>query len=678
MKSRNFCKWGLVWLLLWCLGSVQAGQRVALVIGNAAYQGEKSLRNPGNDAQDVAAALQQAGLQVRRHTNLGRSEMNRAIDEFMHAAEGAELAVVYYSGHGMQANGEAYLIPVDAKIKNERDVRNESIRLADLMDDLEIKRIGNTLLIIDACRDNPYRSRTKGGVKGLARPKEMNGAFLVAYATADGTTADDGDTRNGLYTEQLLKQLGQSGKSLRDVVEDTQLAVEKISNGAQRPKNYGDTAKFRSITLQGGTQLASLQAEPVVRIAAPQPSPSSLSAPARNQDAETQFWQEVKSSNSRDYVEAYIKQYPKGKYLALAKVELKRLDDAQRAERARQEAQQQRALEQERQSALRAEQASWEAAKAGNTPESYASYLASYPAGNFASLAEAAQQRLQRDAAYQAEAQAWKQAETATNSATVQAYVSRYPNGRYQSQAQIKLAALQKEEAEMRPGKVFKDCADCPEMVVVPAGNFTMGSIENADENPPHSVNIKSFAIGKYEVTQGQWKAVMGSNPSHFGNCGDNCPVEKVSWNDAKDFIQMLNAKTGKSYSLPSESEWEFACRAGGGHRYCGSDNVDAVGWHNGNSANSTHPVGQKQANAYGLYDMSGNVWEWIEDIWHGNYAGAPTDGNVWVSGDEQSQRVRRGGSWVNVTVSLRSADRDRYAPDYRINYIGFRIARTL
>ena len=180
-------------LLVWPAAHAQS-KRMALVIGNAAYQGEKPLRNPGNDAADVAAALQRAGITVQRHTNLGRTDMNRAIDSFMAAAEGAELAVVYYSGHGMQAGGEAFLIPTDAKISSERDVRSEGIRLGELMDDLEGKRIRNTLLIIDACRDNPYRSRTKSATKGLARPKEMNGAFLVAYATADGTTADDGES----------------------------------------------------------------------------------------------------------------------------------------------------------------------------------------------------------------------------------------------------------------------------------------------------------------------------------------------------------------------------------------------------------------------------------------------------------------------------------------------------
>ena len=170
--------------------------------------------------------------------------------------------------------------------------------------------------------------------------------------------------------------------------------------------------------------------------------------------------------------------------------------------------------------------------------------------------------------------------------------------------------------------------------------------------------------MGKTEVTQGQWKAIMGSPPPelYFKDCGDNCPVERVSWNDAKEFIQRLNAKTGKQYRLPSESEWEYACRAGGTHTYCGSDNVDSVAWYANNSGIKTNYVAQKQANAFGLYDMSGNVWEWVEDCYDSNCG----------------RRVLRGGSWGSGADSLRAADRDYDDPGSRGGSGGFRVARTL
>ncbi|MFN7695754.1 MAG: caspase domain-containing protein, partial [Burkholderiales bacterium] len=261
--SPRWCV-ALNWLcfLLLCLGVLSASQaqaqtpaastkRIALVIGNAAYVGEKPLRNPVNDAVDVEAAFKASGLRVYRHTDLGRKALNQAVEDFMRQAEDADLAIIYFSGHGMQTSGETFLLPTDAQIQTERDVRSEGLRLGELMDDLQGKRVRHSVLILDACRNNPFSTRTRSTVRGLARPKEMSSAFLVAYATADGTTADDGAGRNGTYTEQLLAQMkgANARRSLRDIVEDTQLAVEAATRGAQSPKTYGDTARFRAVAL---------------------------------------------------------------------------------------------------------------------------------------------------------------------------------------------------------------------------------------------------------------------------------------------------------------------------------------------------------------------------------------------------------------------------------------------
>ena len=229
--------------------------------------------------------------------------------------------------------------------------------------------------------------------------------------------------------------------------------------------------------------------------------------------------------------------------------------------------------------------------------------------------------------------------------------------------------------ADSSPGKLFKDCPECPEMVAIPAGSFAMGS-NGSDEQPVHRVTLRSFSMGKTEVTQGQWRALMGSNPSSFSNCGDNCPVERVSWEDAKQFVSRLSAKTGKTYRLPSEAEWEYACRAGGRHEYCGSDSADNVGWYSGNSGGATHAAAGKQANAWGLHDMSGNVWEWTEDCSNRNYSSAPTDGSAWTAGD-CSLRVVRGGSWYGNPQDLRSAIRYGVTTALRDYSFGFRVART-
>lgn len=214
---------------------------------------------------------------------------------------------------------------------------------------------------------------------------------------------------------------------------------------------------------------------------------------------------------------------------------------------------------------------------------------------------------------------------------------------------------------------------------MIPAGSFEMGSNSgDGDEKPVHSVRIgKAFALGKTEVTQRQWRAVMGNNPSHFSNCGDDCPVEKLNWDEAQDFLRKLSQKTGKSYRLPSEAEWEYACRAGGRDEYCGGGNIDSLAWYTSNSGSKTHPVAGKQANAWGLYDMSGNVWEWTEDCGNGNYNGAPTDGSAWTSGN-CGARVLRGGSWIDGPWLARAAVRYGFDTSSRDYFDGFRPARML
>jgi formylglycine-generating enzyme required for sulfatase activity len=230
-------------------------------------------------------------------------------------------------------------------------------------------------------------------------------------------------------------------------------------------------------------------------------------------------------------------------------------------------------------------------------------------------------------------------------------------------------------------GKTFRDCPDCPEMVEIPAGSFIMGSSNGEpNERPVHGVNIaRPFAIGKTEVTQMQWQALMGDNPSYFTSCGDTCPVEQVSWDDTQQYIKKLNAKTGKQYRLPSEAEWEYACRGGNQQEYCGSGNADAVAWNGYNSGSfffkTPHPAASKQANAFGLYDMSGNVWEWVEDSYHDSYNGAPEDGGAWMNG---SMHVLRGGSWGYDQPFSRAAARSKFAANYRYYSYGFRLAQTL
>jgi formylglycine-generating enzyme required for sulfatase activity len=217
------------------------------------------------------------------------------------------------------------------------------------------------------------------------------------------------------------------------------------------------------------------------------------------------------------------------------------------------------------------------------------------------------------------------------------------------------------------------------EMVAIKGGTFRMGSNEGDDEKPIHSVTVSDFSIGKTEVTQAQWTAIMSSNPSNFK--GDNLPVEMVTWDDVQVFLGKLNTKTGKTYRLPTEAEWEYA--AGGGEnsrtKYAGTDSESSLGnysWYGDNSGNKTHPVGTKQPNQLGLYDMSGNVWEWCSDWYGGNYYSSSPQNNP-KGASTGSDRVLRGVSWYSTASRCRVSYRYSYYPAARSYYFGFRLVRS-
>jgi len=291
----------------------------------------------------------------------------------------------------------------------------------------------------------------------------------------------------------------------------------------------------------------------------------------------------------------------------------------------------------------------WDEAKAIGNREAFEAYLSSYPMGRYGALAKASIVRL--------------------GQTTV-------PFGASQvTQPSVQSAVVQQPKA----GSVFKECNDCPEMVVIPAGTFLMGTQDKGqDETPQHSVSIKGFAIGRFEVTQAQWLAVMSTDPSRFK--GSRHPVENVTWDEIQEFLRRLNATTGKAYRLPSEAEWEYSARAGSQTHYHFGDKTDELSryaWFNGNSGGTTHPVGEKLPNEFGLYDMHGNVWEWTDDCWNKDYGGAPSDGSAWSRG-ECGLRVLRGGSQIGGSENARSGFRNRSDRSTRGFSYGFRLARTL
>jgi formylglycine-generating enzyme required for sulfatase activity len=639
-------------------------QRVALVIGNAAYA-DRPLRNPVNDAQLMQATLRELGFQVQVATDVDRRGLLSALRDFEARARGAEVALFYFAGHGAQVGGANYLIPINAPIRNETDVPDEALDASSVLRRIEEGRARVGLVILDACRDNPFPGSVRSSMRGLARMSVPTGS-IVAYATAPGSTADDGAGDNGTYTAALARYLKTPGLDIKEVFDRTAQEVEKETNGKQRPRE--------EIGLRGRFVLND-------RVPSVTTVPPSV-APAAGESGVTLADLEREAQVRRKWVE----------WQQRMQTDYDRIVGFREAADLRVQAWQ-RFL------------GAWK----DDNPTG----------GEDERLREQAQVRLaeaQREVREQEQARAQEVQRAREQAAAAQAAAARLP------------------------GTVFRDCAECPEMVVVPPGRFQMGSPASEvgrepDEGPVREVRIGyPLAVGRHEVTRREFgrfvattgyrteaernvgaQGCFGWNGSKFDwvpglnwrspgfDQGEDHPVVCVSWNDAQVYLKWLNdSAPGRGYRLLSEAEWEYAARAGrGSSRYPWGDDVDAreqCAWANGADQTAkaqvpyaggwtvsncsdghayTSPVGRFRANAFGLHDMHGNVWEWVQDVWHDSYAGAPSDGSAWMGGGDQSRRVLRGGSGINTPQYLRSAIRLRSTPVSRIDDTGFRIART-
>lgn len=463
------------------------GERTALVIGNGAYR-DSPLKNPVADARAMAAALEKTGFTVTKLENANRIRMREALRDWGNRISLGGVGLFYYAGHGMQVKGRNFLVPVDADIRGEDEVATEALELDAILAKMESARNSLNILILDACRNNPFARSFRSSQQGLAQIDAPLGTF-VAYATAPGRTAADGEGGNGLYTTHLLAQLQRPGFGLEEVFKATRQAVVKASHGAQVP--------WENSSLMGHF---SFSGEPPVK--APVVAEPPVSAP--------------RTDGSDRYTNAF--------------------------------------------------------------------------------------------------------------------------------------------------GMAF---------VRVPSGSFVMGGMGSGLE-PLHRVKVAGFWFGQTEVTQAQWQSVTGNNPSFFE--GEDRPVEQVSFDDIQGFLSKLNARDSKNrYRLPTEAEWEYASRAGAAGE--APEDLNAVSWNLANSENTTHPVGSKQPNAWGLYDMLGNVWEWCQDTWHDDYQGAPSDGSAWI--DEGGARVIRGGRWDKGAEWARHCVRGFGGTAARYNTIGLRLVRV-
>ena len=759
-----------------------AGQRVALVIGNASYAHAPALANPLNDASDIGAALERLGFAVTRLENADQAALRRGLQAFALAASASEVAVVFYAGHGIEVDQRNFLVPVDARLVSDRDVEFETVPL-ELVSRAVERASGLRLVILDACRENPFAASmqragaTRSIGRGLARV-EPSGETLVAYAAKEGTVASDGDGRNSPYSAALLGHLAEPGLEVGLMFRKVRDAVLASTGGRQEPFVYG------SLSSRGAYLGVRPDSAPVTG-----PGPDDTE-PARENTGrlvvqrlalEQSFWESVKDSADVADIHAYLDKYPNGHYEVLARNRLRQLSSAseedapqaaavpkgasqgssaapapahpesleaslglKRPERGRiqqgltalgfdpgpadglfgrgtrgaigkwqlsrgvmvtgyLDAEAAKTLlaaagagasgEAARDERLAAEREFWASVKGSKDPSDFDAYMEAYPGGVYAKLARRWRDELiaSDDASY----------ERARSSGTVESYgeyLRSYPAGRHVAEAAEEAERLVREH---EPGRVFRDCDACPEMIVVPAGSFMMGSPSSeegrgGDEGPVHRVTIPAaFAVGKYEVTFSEWEACVagggcdGHRPGDRGWGRGQRPVVHVSWEDTRSYVGWLSRKTGKQYRLLSEAEWEYSARAGttGPFHFGDTISTDQANY-NGNGTygsgregvdrRKTVPVGSFPANGFGLHDMHGNVWEWVEDCRHDSYLGAPSDGRAWTTGGECSKRVLRGGSWGSGPRYLRSADRDRSSTGNRFNSVGFRVSRTL
>jgi formylglycine-generating enzyme required for sulfatase activity len=503
--------------------SQQRTNQVALVIGNANYPDASTpLPTTIKDVRSIAEEFRRNDFEVDLKENVGKEDMQRAIDAFTGKIRSGTVALLYFSGFGIQVGRQTYLIPVNAQIWTEADARRDAISLDSVLAEMQRKGARVKIIIVDAARRNPFERRFRPSAAGLAAIDAPEGT-LALYSAAPGKVINDGTGENSLFVGELIKELRVPNLSAEEVFNHTRVGVSRASNNEQVP--WVASSLLEEFYFPRSRQTA----------ATPAPTPTPTPAPSPT--------------------------------------------------------------------------------PAPPAPNPTATAAAGY-----------------------------------------------------------------------KPGDVFRDCAECSEMVVVPAGSFDMGAATDF-EKPVHRVTFaKPFAMGRYEVTFEEWDRCVAAGrckykPDDHGWGRENRPVINVSWIDAKEYTTWLSEKAGKTYRLPSEAEWEYAARGGTNSTYwwgreVGARQANCRECATG-SALQTSPVGSFKPNPFGLFDTAGNAAEWVEDCWNDNYRGAPQNGSAWTTG-QCRLRVLRGGAFDSQARYLGSAARFRYDSDVRYFANGLRVLREL
>lgn len=767
------------------IAPAQAAERIALVIGNSKYV-ESPLKNPENDAQDMAEKLEFHGFKVTRLINENQRTMEQEIKRFTSQLNEDTVGLFYFAGHGVQVSGQNYLVPIDAQIDTEEDVRYEAVHLGRIIDGMRYGRGRLNLVILDACRNNPYSSSFRSAERGLARASPATGTMIM-YATEPGNVAADGADRNGIFTGALLDAIEEDASAeIETLFKRTSAKVNRLTDGKQAPWSegiiYGD---FAFASEQAEQPQAEQVVEPVVEQAPSAPRSEQLppvgpvaELPSSNLDA--LMWQSAERYGDLAAYKAYAESFPNGFFIKFAQLAIDRLEaeqakvaaeqakikeeqervaeqlrleqeekDRLAAENKRKEqeerqrlAQQERLKQQElerladekrrREEAARLERekaeqlaarekraAELEAAKKAEQDRLTAKLQQEQQEQQRSEIARTIQAESDSLARQQAQISSWKAGETAlsispsdrvriqlalntmdinvgaadgrwgprTRAGIKQWQASKgYEETGYLDDLSYRILLAEMPENLQQTTEVF---AFEPQMVLIPGGRFTMGANRGpGNEKPARQVTVTSFELSRYEVTFDQFEAFARAerapSPDDRAWGRGNRPVINVTWEEAKAYVDWLSRKTGKAYRLPSEAEWEYAARAGSETAYSfGDSSKQLCEYANGEDVRCdgfkfTAPVGSFKPNAYGLFDMHGNVGEWVEDCWHSNYRGAPGDGRAWLENGRCGTRVLRGGAWSNSSSSLRSSSRTAYTVITRLSSGGFRVARSL
>lgn len=651
---------GVVCLFLATLSSaLGAENRTALIIGNADYS-ESPLKNPGNDARDMADALEQIGFDTTLVIDVDRRQMGKSIRDFgRKLRKRGGVGLFYYAGHGMQIDNRNYLIPVDSPMEEEDEVPYESVDVGSVLAKMESAGNALNVIILDACRNNPFPSQFRSSSRGLARVEAPIGS-LVVYSTAPGSVADDGDGRNGIFTGHLLEQLRTPGLSLQETVRRTRAAVVKATERAQVP--WESSSLLIDIAFTKPLAVKALQPNP--EPAAPKAKPVTVinKKPEEAEDVE-------KLIAAKSFRTLTVKATPADARVRIMNIAAPYTPGIE--------------------------------LDPSNTYDVYVTHNDYQAWRETISLTKANNELhvvlTPRNEAHELAGIKSKKQQPIVNNNPLTPALSRIRGGRFSmgcSNGDVTCEAYEKPAVnvtveDFRMGQT--------EVTVGQFKRFVKASgyVTDAEKNAGGFKGCYVYRdVGGISRSTAKWnwdKSSSWKNPGFKQS--DLHPVTCVSWNDALAYTQWLTRHTGVAYRLPTEAEWEFAARAGSTTRFqtgnspdglCASGNgadktVSPKGsrWASHASCADNHwfsaPVATYAANPYELHDMQGNVWEWVEDTWTVNHNNAAIDGQANISGDP-NKRVLRGGGWDGGTQQQRLSARRLGQVASRTSMIGFRV----